>query len=144
MKLIHHGIISIGIGMLAAVQAGAQEATAVAPAAALPASEAASSVAGPRRTKRPQRLRSPAELGRAATDSNQVQNEVVVRPQISVPLGRVPPGPTLSEQRAVRAEGRADRGGVDDAAARCESETDPASRADCKATLPRPAPASKR
>lgn len=138
MNVIHHGIITIGFGLLTATQVDAQQPTAVPAGAALPASGAASGV-GPTRAKRPQRLRSPAELGRAATDPNQLQNEVVVRPQVSVPLGRQPPGPTPAEQRTVQAEGRANRGGVDDAAARCESETDAPSRASCKAALPRAA-----
>jgi len=138
MNVIHQGIIAIGFGLLAAAQVGAQQPTAAPAGAALAASGAASGV-GPTRAKRPQRLRSPAELGRAATDPNQLQNEVVVRPQVSVPLGRRPPGPTPAEQRTVQAEGRANRGGVDDAAARCESETDAPSRASCKAALPRAA-----
>jgi hypothetical protein len=62
-----------------------------------------------------------------------------VAPQITVPFGKTPPPPPKREERAARAAAAASEG-VDDAAARCESQTDARARANCRAQLVRPAP----
>lgn len=77
------------------------------------------------------RLRSPSETGNRATAPGELRPERPVAPQISIPLGKKLPPPTRREERAVR-HGQPVAGAVDDAAARCESQTDERIRAACR------------
>jgi hypothetical protein len=87
------------------------------------------------------RQRSPAETGNRATAPGDLRPERPVAPQISIPFGRTsPPAPTGRETRVVRRAGNVPAsGGIDDAAARCEAQTDAQLRADCRAKLAREA-----
>lgn len=68
------------------------------------------------------RLMTPAEKRDNANEaaSPDLRLDRPVAPQISVPLGRTPPGPTPSETRAVRRGTSAN--GIDDAAAKCDAD----------------------
>ena len=84
------------------------------------------------------RLRSPAETGDRATAPGDLRPERPVTPQINIPLGKrpTPASGAPPERRFERVAPRADTaasGGIDDAAARCESEIDTQLRADCRA-----------
>ena len=86
------------------------------------------------------RQRSPAETGNRAAAPGDLRPERPVAPQISIPFGRTSPPPTGRETRVVRRAGNAPAsGGIDDAAARCESQADAQLRADCRAKLAREA-----
>lgn len=106
------------------------------PAASSPPAAAAS--AGGPRVPRP---RGAAETGNRAVAPGDLHPERPVAPQISIPLGRTPPPPSRREERAVERGGSATRGGVDDAAARCDSLADEPTRATCRARLARDAKA---
>ncbi len=99
------------------------------PSTAASAAPAASSV-GPRAAKPPQRLRSPAETADRAAAPGEYRPERAVAPQLSIPFGKTEPRtkPTVNTPRNTS---RAPRGGVDDDAARCSSETDSKARAAC-------------
>ena len=86
------------------------------------------------------RLRSPAETGNRAATPGELRPERPVTPQISIPFGKKPPPPEKGgEPRTVKRGKPAASGDVDDAAARCESQTDPTVRASCRAKLAREA-----
>jgi len=86
------------------------------------------------------RLRSPMDAGQRATAPGERRPERPVTPQISIPFGRSPP-PAKDETRALRRSSSPPvaSGGVDDAAARCESRVDEQVRATCRAQLARQA-----
>jgi|GEM_PF-1150863 len=99
-------------------------------AASAPAAASTASATGPR-------LRSAAETGNRAVAPGDLHPERPVSPQISIPFGKKPAPPTKGEERIV---GRGNApGGMDDAAARCESQTDEQMRAACRARLEREA-----
>lgn len=95
----------------------------------------AASSAGPRATRPQQRLRSPEEAADRAAAPGEYRPERAVSPQLSVPFGKNEPRtkPTVNTPRNAS---RAPRGGVDDDAARCSSETDSRARAACLEKLP--------
>lgn len=102
------------------------------PAASGPAASAPPAAApGPRQ-------RSAAETGNRAAAPGDLHPERPVAPQISIPFGKTSP-PTPREARVVRRGNAPASGGIDDAAARCESQTDAQLRADCRAKLAREA-----
>ena len=102
------------------------------PAASGPVASAPSAAApGPRQ-------RSPAETGNRATAPGDLRPERPVTPQISIPFGKTSP-PTPREPRVVRRGNAPASGGIDDAAARCESQADAQLRADCRAKQAREA-----
>lgn len=102
------------------------------PAASGPAASAPpAAAAGPR-------LRSAAETGNRAAAPGDLHPERQVAPQISIPFGKTSP-PTPRQARIVRRGNAPASGGIDDAAARCESQTDAQLRADCRAKLAREA-----
>jgi hypothetical protein len=84
------------------------------------------------------RQRSPVETGNRAAAPGDLHPERPVAPQISIPFGKTSP-PTPREARVVRRGNAPASGGIDDAAARCESQTDAQLRADCRAKLAREA-----
>ena len=84
------------------------------------------------------RLLTPGESRDSATPPGDLRPERRVTPQISVPLGKTPPGPVKSESRALR-RGKAASGVIDDAAARCEAQSDEQARAKCRDTRAREA-----
>ena len=72
------------------------------------------------------------ESREAASPPGELRPEKPVTPQLSIPLGKAPPGSVKSESRALRRGKAASTGGVDDAAARCEAEADEQVRAACR------------
>ncbi len=98
------------------------------------AAEPAASSVGPRATKPPQRLRSPKEAADRAAVPDEYRPERAVAPQLSVPFGKTEPR-AKSTVNPPRNTNRAPRGGVDDDAARCSSESDSQARAACLAKL---------
>jgi hypothetical protein len=58
-------------------------------------------------------------------------------PQLTIPLGKNPPPPLKSETRAVQYDKAGSRGGINDAAARCEAEASADARAKCRDKLAR-------
>ena len=86
------------------------------------------------------RLRSPIETGNRATVPGDLRPERPVTPQISIPFGKSPPPLAKGEPRGTkRGVPPVVAGGVDDAAARCESQVDDQVRATCRARLAREA-----
>lgn len=85
------------------------------------------------------RLRSPAETGKRAQTPGDLRPERPVTPQISIPFGKKAAPTTPGETRIVRPGNPTTAGGVDDAAARCESQADLQDRAACRARLAREA-----
>jgi hypothetical protein len=67
-----------------------------------------------------------------------VRPEEPVVPQISIPLGKTPPAPTLSRAQQQRQDKAAAMGGVDDSVARCKAAKTPADRDVCLTRLGRP------
>lgn len=84
------------------------------------------------------RMRSPSETGNRAAAPGDLRPERPVTPQISVPFGKKPLPSTKADERATQ-RGKPAAGSVDDAAARCESQTDAQVRAACRARLAREA-----
>ncbi len=99
------------------------------PSTAASAAPAASSV-GPRTTKPPQRLRSPEEAADRAAAPGEYRPERAVSPQLSIPFGKTEPRAKTGANVPGTAN-RPPRGGVDDAAARCSSQSDSQARAAC-------------
>jgi hypothetical protein len=120
------GCALAGTGSLVHAQASAAQALPVLPGPA--ASARAPAPAGPR-------LRGPAETGRRAAAPGDLQPERPVAPQITIPFGKRPPVPPKRTEPPAR-NGTAP-GGIDDAAARCESQVDPQEQATCRAKLAR-------
>ena len=58
-------------------------------------------------------------------------------PQLTIPLGKNPPPPLKTESRAVQRDKAGSRGGINDAAARCEAEASADARAKCRDKLAR-------
>ena len=85
------------------------------------------------------RQRSLAETANRAAAPGDLRPERPVARQISVPLGKAPPPPSKAEAAVLRQGRPAVLGGVDDAAARCDSATDAKLRAACRARLQREA-----
>ena len=83
------------------------------------------------------RLRSAAETGNRAAAPGDLHPERPVSPQISVPFGKKPLPPTKREEGVIERGKAGSRGGVDDAAARCDAQIDDQVRATCRATLAR-------
>ena len=91
--------------------------------------QAASAAAPPRIKPAPRHL-TPTEARNSATTPGDLRPEEPVIPQISIPLGRKPPGPAP----APKAPGRRDKvatPGIDDAAARCRAQASSQARAAC-------------
>ena len=113
-----------------------------APAAVSDAPASGASAAAPAAPVGP-RLRTPAEIGNRATAPGDLRPERPVTPQISIPFGKSPPPPPPPGKREERVIKRPTAtpmpasGGVDDAAARCESQADDQVRAACRAQLSR-------
>lgn len=82
------------------------------------------------------RLRTPAETANRATVPGELRPERPVTPQISIPFGKSPPPPGKREEGVITRP-VPPSGGVDDAAARCESQVDDRVRATCRAKLAR-------
>lgn len=101
------------------------------------AGTAASSPTAAASAPRGPRLRSPVETGNRAAAPGDLRPERPVAPQITIPLGRKPV--PKRDGRSAPPPGAAPAGGVDDAAAHCESQADPQERARCKSRLVPPA-----
>ena len=99
----------------------------------------ASAASTPSTARTGPRMRSPAETGNGATAPGDLRPERPVTPQISIPFGKKPAPPTKREERVVQRGNPAATGGVDEAAARCESQIDPGVRASCRAKMAREA-----
>ncbi len=84
------------------------------------------------------RAMTPAEKRDSATAPGGVRPEEPVVPQISIPLGKTPPAPTLSKAQQQRHDKAAAMGGVDDSVARCKAAATPAERDACLTRLGRP------
>lgn len=84
------------------------------------------------------RAMTPAEKRDSATVPGAVRPEEPVVPQISIPLGKTPPAPTLSKAQQQRQDKAAAMGGVDDSVARCKAAATPAERDACMTRLGRP------
>lgn len=85
------------------------------------------------------RLRSPAETANRAAAPGDLRPERLVAPQITIPFGKKPPVVPKRDAPALPRSGVAPAGGIDDAAARCESQVDPQELAVCRARLAREA-----
>ena len=121
---------------------GAAAAQASAPLPDLPAASRALSPAARASAAAGPRARSPADTAKSAIAPGDQRPERPVTPQLSIPFGKVPPPPPKRDRAA--APGPSATDGIDDAAARCESQPDARLRADCRAAIaPKPAPASK-
>jgi len=121
-----------GTGVAVRAQASASLALPVLPGAGASApARAASAPSGPR-------LRTLAETANRAAAPGDLRPERPITPQISIPFGKKPPAPQKRDEPPPRS-GAAPAGGVDDAAARCESQIDPGSLAACRAKLAREA-----
>ena len=83
------------------------------------------------------KLLTPAELRNSASPPGDLRPDDPVTPQISIPLSKRPPAPLKQELRAVRRGTAASSGGIDDAAARCEAQSDEQARATCRDKLAR-------
>jgi hypothetical protein len=79
-----------------------------------------------------------AEKRDSASVPGDVRPEEPVVPQISIPLGKTPPAPTLSKAQRQRHDKTAAMGGVDDSVARCKAAKTPADRDACLTRLGRP------
>ena len=127
-----------------AFAAGASLAQPSGPAAVADAPASGASASAPAPPAGP-RLRTPAEIGNRATVPGDLRPERPVTPQINIPFGKSPPPPPAPGQREERLIKRPTTkptpasGGVDDAAARCESQVDDQLRAACRAKLSREA-----
>jgi hypothetical protein len=75
---------------------------------------------------------SPAESRDSASPPGDLRPERPVTPQVSIPLGKTPPARAKPESRVVRPGKAASTGGIDDAAARCEAQSDEQARAKCR------------
>jgi hypothetical protein len=80
----------------------------------------------------------PAERRDSAVVPGDVRPEDPVVPQISIPIGKTPPAPTLSKAQQQRQDKAAAMGGVDDSVARCKAAATPAERDACLTRLGRP------
>ena len=82
---------------------------------------------------------SPTELRESATPPGDLRPQEPVRPQINIPLGKKPVASLAPEPRAQRRIGStsasAAAGGINDASARCEAETDTQARLACRGKL---------
>lgn len=105
----------------------------------LPGAPASVSSAPPAAAASGPRMRSPAETGNRAAAPGDLRPERAVAPQISIPFGKTAPAPTSRETRIVRRGNAPASGGIDETAARCESQIDAQLRADCRAKLAREA-----
>jgi len=103
-----------------------------APLAAPPAS------APPVISKSKPRAMTPAEKRDSASVPGDVRPEDPVVPQISIPLGKTPPAPSLSKAQQQRHEKTSAMGGVDDSVARCKAAATPGERDACLTRLGRP------
>ena len=95
-----------------------------------PAAPPSAASAAPAAKPRP-RLMTPAEAGDSASPRGELRPERPVTPQLTIPFGKKPPGPTTA--RAARPSNAASSGGIDDATARCEAQPDAQLRAACRA-----------
>lgn len=102
--------------------------------ASAPAGASASAPTAAASAPRGPRLRSPVETGQRAAAPGDLRPERPVSPQITIPLVRKPV-PRRDGRTASPPPGAAPAGGVDDAAAHCESQADPQERARCKSRL---------
>jgi hypothetical protein len=109
--------------------------------AAEPAPAAASAAAA--RVPAPRPLAPPTPPRDGGTDRADLRPERPVEPQIVIPLGRTPPTLPVSKAAAQRRSRAAATGGIDDAAARCEAQADPAARARCREQFSREARARR-
>jgi hypothetical protein len=116
--------------MLAALSCPAM-AQSSAPAASVAASSARPSKPGPRQL-------TPTEMRENASPPGDLRPEHPVVPQISIPLGKTAPPRVKSQPHAVpRSKAASSTGGVDDAAARCEAQSDEQAGAKCLGKLSR-------
>jgi hypothetical protein len=115
-------------------------AQASAPAAALPgASGPSMGRAAPGPLKPPPKLPTAQQKRDQAAESGDLRPDRPVTPQLNIPLGK---GTSHKPQRTTGRPGtRPSSGGsgIDDSVARCNAESDPQARADCRAALPAPA-----
>ena len=102
--------------------------------ASSPRSVAAS---GSRPTKPGPRQLTPTEMRENASPPGDLRPEHPVVPQISIPLGKTAHPRVKAEPRAVPRSKAASAGGVDDAAARCEAQSDEQASAKCLGKLSR-------
>jgi len=127
------GLALAGTGRVVQAQASAAQALPVLPGPA--ASARAPAPTGPR-------LRGAAETGNRAAAPGDLHPERPVTPQITIPFGKKPlPPPKRNNEPAPR--NATAPGGIDDAAARCESQLDPQELAACRAKVAREARAKQ-
>jgi hypothetical protein len=120
-----------GTSAAALAQASAPQALPVLPGPG--ASAPASAPTGPRQ-------RGPAETGNRATAPGDLQPERPIAPQITIPFGKKPPAAVPKRDApALPRNSGAPAGGIEDAAARCQSQVDPQELAACRAKLAREA-----
>jgi hypothetical protein len=104
--------------------------------AATPASAPAATAAKPAPGKVEPKLLSPAQkrdISTAPDETSQPAGPVI--PQISIPLGRTAPAPTAKS--ALNGSKTKTTGGINDAAARCNAQTDAQAREACRDKLPK-------
>jgi hypothetical protein len=107
--------------------------------ARVPAPLAAAAASAPPVVNKAQpRAMTAAEKRDSASVPGDVRPEEPVVPQISIPLGKTPPAPTLSKAQQQRQDKAAAMGGVDDSVARCKAAKTPAERDACLTRLGRP------
>lgn len=111
--------------------------SAVAQTAAVPPASGASATP---RVKPVPRALSPTELRESASTPGDLRPEDPIKPQINIPLGRKPAVSLPPEPRAQRRAGSAAAGGINDASARCEAETEAQARIACRGKLAQTTP----
>lgn len=117
--------LPLAIAMAFALPSAPAQAQASAPLATAAAS-------APRPTKPARRLLTPEQARQSATAPGELRPERQVAPQIVIPLTKKPQPPTNPN---LPRKGKATpSGGIDDAVARCEAQSDPQARARCRAT----------
>jgi hypothetical protein len=110
---------------------------ATAQASAQPPITAAS--ASPRAAKPTPRPLSPAESRDIAAPPGDLRPERPVTPQVTIPLRKTQDAAPKFDPRAARRSKPASTGGINDAAARCEAQSDEQARAKCLDKLAREA-----
>lgn len=126
MNIIHLPLVTlVALAALCPCAALAQSA------ASAPAGSASAAASAPAVAKPGPRLLTPAQARDSATAPGELRPERQVTPQLTIPLSRKPQPPTTSNE--LRQGKPASAGGVNDAAARCEAQSDAQARARCRA-----------
>lgn len=144
MTLLTHVIRTVALAAITTTVAAQTAAPPAVETPAAPAAPAASALAPEARTnpdrpllpKAAPRVPSPAQRSAQTVTPGQLRPENPVTPQVALPVLGAASGPaTLGTPRPAPAGVLVPRGGVDDAVARCNAETNAVERARCREEL---------